>query len=108
MSRNVEKNLSALRYLRVTNSSIATAIVRKADDSLLQAVCEIAENLLLNNRLTLPPSAKKQLAPFKQEFHHLISPKVSLENKRKLLLKTVCHFLPILLAVFLKLLGEEK
>lgn len=109
MSSNVKKQLPLLEFLKVCPPKIRKLIIKKAENSLILAICEICLNFCKGN-VKVPKKNFNQLKKYRKIIYKLAKTKKSkqeLNIQRSILhQKGGAAFLPILLAPALSGLVE--
>lgn len=82
MSKNVQKNLKVLEFLRSASPKVRSEILKNADNSLVLAICEIAHNVCCGN-IKFKKSCLKKLTPFKKSLMKLALVKKKKKSKYK-------------------------
>lgn len=82
MSKNIQKNLKVLDFLKSTTPKVRAEILKNADNSLVLAICEIALNLYRGN-IKCSKSCLRKLIPFKKLLIKLASVKKKKKSKYK-------------------------
>jgi len=103
MSRRVRKNYHHLKVLSTSKPHQAKALLKVADDDLIQSICECVYNVL---RTTVPINRRKkqQLLKFKKPLLTLVDKQTPLIKKRDVLVQKGGNFLPLLLPTVLSVL----
>lgn len=88
-----------LHVLKTCNPVIRKSILKSANPELIKTLCEICINTL-NGNAKISPNCKKSLKSYKNPLRKLISPRVGLKTKKKILIQKG-GFLPALLGAVL-------
>ena len=84
MSERLKQQGDALRFLSKCNQRQRKAVVKYADNGLIDSLCECALNLL-KGHVKLSPKEKKSLKSHKRRLRALTDKKVSRRKKRVIL-----------------------
>jgi len=105
MSRRVRKNYHHLKVLSTSKPHQAKALLKVADDDLIQSVCECVYNVL-KSAVPVTPRQKQKLSQFKKPLLHLVDKEVPLTKKRQVLVQKGGNILPFLLPPVLSVLDH--
>lgn len=94
----IGRHAGDLQYLAHGKPVICKIIIDKADDSLINCLCDCAYNILKEN-IKLPKKDLKKLKKYRRKLHNLCSHKSSIKRKKKFL--QTGGLLPALLAPLL-------
>ena len=106
VSSHIKRNMDLLRYLAKANRKslpVVNAIIKTADKSLIDSLCECSLNTLCGN-VPLKPTEKRRLRCHKDKLRTLASKKTSITRKRRALQSG--GFLSSLLVPALTILGS--
>lgn len=103
MSRRVRKNYHHLKVLSTSKPHQVKALLKVADDDLIQSVCECVFNVL-KSTVPITPRLKKKLYNFKKPLTSLVDTQIPLPQKRKVLVQKGGNFLTLLLPPVLSVL----
>lgn len=95
MSKKLRKNVDLLSLLARAKPKMIKAVVNAADKEVVCCLCECAHNIL-NGNVPLRPHHLRQLKRHRADVRKLVKPRVTLNQKKKILQKG--GFLPALLA----------
>ena len=101
MSRNVQNHRDTLLYLYRARPRIIKAVIKEADSSLINAISELAVNVL-KGTVPLSSRQKAKLKAYKSQLRRLVEKRTSLLQKKTIVQKG--GFLPALLGPLTKLL----
>lgn len=85
ITSNLRKNAHMLLALFKGNHRIQRVVLKAADDSLVQSVCECALNVVKNDNVKVTPTQKRRLKRFMKELRKLTYSKTSKTQKRKII-----------------------
>lgn len=100
-----KKHSDVLKVLLKASKKQRKAILGVADREWIEAICECALNILKGN-VTLSPSQKTKLSPYKSHLRTLSSRNVSLNKKRGLLSQRGGNWLKFLIGPIIKVLED--
>lgn len=97
--KRLKANRHILHVLKNANPRLRKTIIKESTPEVIKTLCEICQNTLNGNaKISLP--TKNRLKKYKKTIRNLMSPKLNLSSKRKILIQKG-GFLPILLASLL-------
>ncbi len=99
MTKRLKANLDELKVLRKAKPALRKGIIKTAHKDLICCLAECSHNLL-NGNVKLSAKDKKALIKHRKHLRDLASKKVSLKNKRNILVQKG-GFLPALIAPIL-------
>lgn len=97
--KRLKEHKHILHVLKNCNPIIRKTILKYASPELIKTLCEISMNIL-NGNAKISSSYKKRLENYKTPLRKLISPRLGLKSKKKLLVQRG-GFLPALLGAIL-------
>jgi len=87
----LQSQLHFLHVIKDAKPQARRALLASADDDLMKAIVECSINTLnVNHKLT--KDEKSKLRKYKNRWRASIGPKISLKNKRKILIKIMCVY----------------
>ena len=84
MSRKLQQNVDALRFLIKCNPKQREAVIKHASNGLIDSLCECALNLL-KGHVPLHPKQKKKLSTHKDRLRALSNKRMARKKKRVIL-----------------------
>ena len=105
MSRRVKRNCDVLRVLAKCNPSMLKAIIKTADNDLLEAITECLLNIC-KDTIKLSPKTYKKLTPYSDHIEIVADKRNPIAKRRKVILQKGDGFLPFLLAPVLEQLAS--
>ena len=105
MSRRARNNYHHLKVLSTSKPNQVKAILKEADDPLIETLCECVYNVLKSS-VPITPKQKSELTKFKNPLLKLVDKEVSLPEKRKVLVQKGGNFLTLLLPPVLTVLEQ--
>jgi hypothetical protein len=103
LPKKLKKNISYIDVLSKAKKKQRDAIIKTADNELIQCLCECALNIL-NGNVPLKNSDFQRLSKYKQQLRNLSDPDIHFNQKRDVLQRG--GFLPLLLTPILTLAGQ--
>lgn len=97
MSQRLKKFLPVLKKIKSSDAAKRTEIIENADDSFVLCLCDMAKNTL-NSSVPLTKAQFKKLSLHKRILRKLINRKISVQKKKKAILKQGGGFLLPLIA----------
>lgn len=94
-----------LKVLIKASKKQRKALLKVADRTWIEAICECALNLVKGN-VALSSTERKRLSPYKNHLRALSNPNVTLRRKRKLISQQGGNWLKFLVGPVLKVLEE--
>ena len=105
MSRRVKKNYDVLKVLAKCKPYMRRAIIKAADDDLLEAITECLLNIC-KNTIKISPKTYKKLAQYSRHIEVVVDKSKPLAQRRRVILQKGDGFLPFLLAPVLEQLAS--
>lgn len=105
MTRRAKQNYHHLKVLASSKTHQIKAIIKTADNPLIQTLCECVYNLLSAN-LPITPQKKNKLSLHKKHLLKLTSKGLSIDQKRKILVQHGGNFLTLLLPAAITVLEQ--
>jgi len=105
MSRRAIKNYHHLKVLSTSKPHQVKAILKTADDPLIQTICECVYNLV-NSNLPISHYKKRKLCVHKNHLIKLATKGVALKKKREVLVQKGGNFLPLILPAAIAVLEK--
>jgi hypothetical protein len=103
LPKKLKKNIGYIDVLSKAKKKQRDAIIKTADNELIQCLCECALNVL-NGNVPLKNSDFQRLGKYKQQLRNLSDPDIHFNQKRDVLQRG--GFLPLLLTPILTLAGQ--
>ena len=97
MAPRVKTHKAVLQVLQSAKPNLRKAILKESDRSLIFAICEICDNLLLGN-IPLTSAQKTKLKAYRAQLRRLAQKGEGWQAKKQLLLQKGGSFLPLLLS----------
>jgi len=98
MAPSVKTHRAVLEVLQTAKPNLRKAILRESDKSIVYAICEICDNLLIGN-IPLTPTQKNKLKRYRDDLRSLAQKGKGWKAKKEHLVQTGGNFLPLLLSV---------
>ena len=105
MSRRVQKNCDVLKVLAKCKPPMRKAIIKTADNDLLEAITECLLNIC-KNTIRISPKTYKKLAQYSRHIEVVADKSKPLTQRRRVILQKGDGFLPFLLAPVLEQLAS--
>ena len=84
--KNLKKHAGVFKWLKNAKPNKIKTFIKSADNKFIKTVCECSLNVLRGN-VPISNKHKQSLKKYKKDLRHLANKKVSLNQKKKLLLK---------------------
>lgn len=105
MASSVKTHQAVLRVLQSAKPNLRKAILAASDKSIIFAICEICDNLLLGN-IPLSEDQKKKLRAYRKVLRQLAQRGEGWKTKKNHLVQHGGSFLPLLLSVVASVLPQ--
>ena len=105
MSRRVKKNCDDLKVLAKCKPLMRKAIIKAADNDLLEAITECLLNIC-KDTIKISPKTYKKLAQYSRHIEVVVDKSKPLAQRRRVILQKGDGFLPFLLAPVLEQLAS--
>ena len=105
MSRRVQKNCDVLKVLAKCKPPMRKAIIKTADNDLLEAITEYLLNIC-KDTIKISPKTYKKLAQYSRHIEVVADKSKPLAQRRRVILQKRDGFLPFLLAPVLEQLAS--
>lgn len=109
ISENLRDNLIELKLICCSNPKIQKSLIKKSNDSLIAAICEIAHNLCVG-KIDVSDEQRRQLRKYKKELEFLASVEhlgVNCKREKKVLNQKGGGFLSLMLEPALDLISDQ-
>lgn len=108
MSSRLRRNYPLLQWLSSAKPKSRASVLKSVDNDVIETICEVCLNVLKGN-VPLSAAHKRRLSKHKHIYRKLVSPRVSLKQKRVLVQKggfapLFMGMLPMALPIVSKLL----
>ncbi len=97
--KRLKDHKHTLYVLKNCNPEVRKSILKNASPELIKTLCEICTNTL-NGNTKISPTYKKKLTSHKTSLRKLVSPRLGLKSKKKILIQQG-GFLPTLITALL-------
>lgn len=105
MTGTVKSHAKFLKFLQAASSKQGKAVLITGSAGQINILTEIVKNLIEGN-IFISPSDKTSLRKYRLILHKIANPKVSIKNRRVLLIK-ISRILPVILRGIIKRLDNH-